>query len=172
VTWYEAYAFTQWLNEQVPSSPALLPQVEGGKVPENYVIRLPHECEWEKAARYPDGRLFPWGNEWDPTRLNWQESGIGRTSAVGMFPTGANPAHGAHDLSGNVWEWCLTERASNYESPAAENNDPAGEAWRVLRGGSWLVPVNRCRAAARGGGDPGGWLNHGGFRVVCARPPS
>ena len=161
VTWYEAYAFAQWLNTQVPSSPALLPQVEGGKVPENYVIRLLRECEWEKAARYPDGRLFPWGDEWDPTRLNWGESGIGRTSAVGMFPNGANPAHGAHDLSGNVWEWCLTEWGDQYESPAAENNDPAGAARRVARGGSWNNQDNNCRAAARDRNNP----NNRGFRV-------
>ncbi len=86
VTWYEAYAYTQWLDEQRRQGKLTLP----GEVPAHYVIRLPRECEWEKAARYPDGRLWPWGNTWDPTRLNWEGSEIGRTSAVGIFPNGAN----------------------------------------------------------------------------------
>ncbi len=139
-------------------------------MPENYVIRLARECEWEKAARCPDGRLFPWGDEFDAAKLNSRETGIGRTSAVGMFPTGVNPAHGAHDLSGNVWEWCLTEWADQYESPAAENNDPAGDARRVARGGSWVNDDFYCRAAARYWSDPSSRGLYWGFRVCVSVP--
>jgi formylglycine-generating enzyme required for sulfatase activity len=164
VTWYEAYAYTQWLNEQQITKPP--------DAPGNYVIRLPRECEWEKAARYPDGRLFPWGNEWNPTRLNGGESGIGRTSAVGIFPDGANPAHGACDLLGNVDEWCLTEWAGIYSSPEAENNNPQGNfISRCLRGGCWLYPRRSYfRAAARGGDHSGAGEGTWGFRVVLSVP--
>ncbi len=162
VTWYEAYAFAQWLNNQ--------PGVRPANMPAGYVIRLARECEWEKAARHPDGRFFPWGNEWDPARLNSSEGGIGRTSAVGLFPNGANPAHGAHDLCGNVWEWCLTQWQTEYQSPDKEGNDPGGAALRVLRGGSWDLYQFDARAASRSWLSPVDWADLGGFRVVCASP--
>ncbi len=168
VTWYEAYAYTQWLDEQRQRGKLVLPS----EIPAGYVIRLARECEWEKAARYPDGRLWPWGNTWDPTRLNWDGSDIGRTSAVGIFPNGANEAHGACDLIGNVWEWCLTQwAASQYQSPDAEQNDPNGGAGRCLRGGSWdnLDRLN-LRAAARFRSYPDVRSDYIGFRVVVSVP--
>lgn len=162
VSWYEAHAYIQWLNEQRIRFPV---------APENYVIRLPRECEWEKATRYPDSQLFPWGNEWDPSRLNWGECGIGRTSVVGMFLDGANSAHGACDLVGNVWEWCLTEWSGNYESPDAENNHQEGIGGRVARGGSWgNRGLQYLRAAVRDGVNPTDWSLDLGFRPVVSIP--
>lgn len=170
VSWYEAYACTQWLDELRRMKRLALPSA----VPANYVIRLARECEWEKAARFPDGRKFPWGNAWDPARLNSAKSGIwsgiGRTSAVGLFPQGANPVHGACDLSGNVWEWCLTAWAKQYQSPETEKNDPQGVSGRCARGGSWLDVGGNCRAAARLVGYLRDRFNVQGFRVVVSVP--
>ena len=169
VSWYEAYAFAMWLDELRQQGKLRLP--EG--VPGKYAIRLPRECEWEKAARYPDGRLFPWGSEWDAARLNSSESRLQRTTAVGLYPNGRNPALDVYDLSGNVWEWCLTAWRDEYEKPEAENNDPQGnDDRRGARGGSWYYYDNHARAAARLRGNPDLRFYYRGFRVVCSVPIS
>ncbi|MBN1563401.1 MAG: SUMF1/EgtB/PvdO family nonheme iron enzyme, partial [Anaerolineae bacterium] len=129
VTWYEAYAFTKWLNELVQQGRS----VGAGLQTRPYEVRLPTEAEWEKAARGPDGLIYPYGDKFDATKGSARETGIRRTSAVGIFPDGASP-YGVLDMSGNVWEWGLTKWRSSYDEP--EENDSAGTARRVLRGGS------------------------------------
>ncbi len=176
VSWYEAYAYAQWLAAL--TGPHLLPlslrergmKARGGEG--EYVIRLLRECEWEKAARYPDGRLWPWGNDWDEgRRVNWYGTGLGRTSKVGAFPDGANPAHGAQDMIGNVWEWCLTKWRGEYHSPGAEDNDPEGKAMRCARGGSWSGrDQGNLRAAARGWIAPDYGVYDQGFRLCVSVP--
>ena len=142
VTWYEAYAFTRWLNVRRQA----LRQPPVAELAGAWEIRLLTESEWEKAARYPDGRKYPWGDVFDSNKANVAETSIGRTSAVGIFPDGASQK-GIHDLSGNVWEWCLSAWADSYTFQ--ENNDPEGTPRRVLRGGSWLNLRPYARAASR-----------------------
>jgi len=163
VTWYEAYAFTQWLDALRRQGKVDLP----AEAPDGWIMRLPTEAEWEKAARYPDGRKFPWGDEPDTSRINSYECGIGRTSAVGIFPSGAGPIE-AYDLSGNAWEWCLSKWSIDYHFP--EDNHPEGSAARVLRGGSWSSNVRSVRCASRYWYFPDYWNVDPGFRVVCSAP--
>ncbi len=178
ITWYEALAYTRWLTERLREEAAQ--RLEAGVEDEaawtfwqglregRWVVTLPSEAEWEKAARGVDGRRYPWGDDPDPNRANYDETGIGTTSAVGCFPGGASPC-GVEEMSGNVWEWCRTKWEDSYENYRGDD-DLEGDALRVLRGGSFDLNPGGVRCAVRGRLDPDFHWNLYGFRLVVASP--
>jgi formylglycine-generating enzyme required for sulfatase activity len=151
VCWYEATAYCGWLAETT------------GKP-----YRLPGEAEWEKAARGTDGRIYPWGDEWQDGRCNSKEAQIGHTTLVGRFSPAGDSPYGAADMSGNVWEWCASGWADRHIFP--EDNTPDGDARRVLRGSAWGGSQSYVRAAYRFLNLPSLRLCNSGFRVI--RSPS
>lgn len=175
ISWHEAHAYTQWLNTLSSDGKLALPK----DTPENYIVRLPTEAEWEKAVRYPDDRQFPWGDEYVPGYANIDETArfggewvgpnfLGRTTAVGIYQNGVNPSLDVYDLSGNVWEWCLSQWSENYQFP--ENNNPGSDIDRVVRGGSWGGVVRGAHCASRRGISPNLGSTDWGFRIVYSVP--
>jgi toxoflavin biosynthesis protein ToxD len=150
VPFAQAAAFCRWL-----ASASGLP------------VRLPTEIEWEWAAGGPDHLEFPWGDEFDPCRANTFESGIGKTTPVGAFPTGAAPC-GAVDMAGNVEELTSSLYAP-YPGGYMVVDDllvlyPTG--YHVLRGGSCTLGGDAARTTRRHGPVPGQRFRYQGFRIL------
>ena len=133
ISWFEASAYVKWLSERTGNR-----------------YRLPTEAEWEKAARGNDGLTYPWGEHFDEKFCNSDESGLNRTSPVGIFPKGKSP-YGCFDMAGNVWEWCSDWYDDNYYANCSDRNPkgPSDDANRVVRGGSWIRNARYCRSADR-----------------------
>jgi len=90
--------------------------------------RLPSEIEWERAARGGQGQLFPWGQRFDPTKVNTREFGPGDTTEVGSFDLVSSPV-GAKDMGGLVFEWTQTNAEGVPQTRVVKSN-----SWRQLGG--------------------------------------
>ncbi|MDX2137608.1 MAG: SUMF1/EgtB/PvdO family nonheme iron enzyme [Chloroflexota bacterium] len=146
VSWYQAVAFCRWLSDKL-----------------GYEVTLPTERQWEKAARGTDGREYPYAGGFDATKGNTRETGIGQTSAVGIFAEGRSP-YDILDMSGNVWEWCLNKD----HEPDQIEIDNSGD-FRTLRGGScYFRGISRTVDGSIS--DPISCDSENGFRVVCVAP--
>lgn len=144
-------------------------------------VRLPSEAEWEYAARGPDSLIFPWGNEFDNTLLNYCDincgspgadssasDGYALTGPVGSYPEGASWV-GALDMAGNLWEW-TSGLPYDYPYRADDGREVDSEkdssSFRTLRGGAWIDSAFALRSANRNRHAPVDQATLFGFR--CA----
>ena len=136
--WHEAWAYAAWAGR-----------------------RLLSEAEWEKAARGPDGRIYPWGDTFDAGKCNTSEGKRGGTTPVGAYSPQGDSSYGCADMSGNVWEFTSTLYRPYPYMADDGREDPEGAGWRVSRGGSYYEGASSARGASRGSAVGRGFGNDG-----------
>lgn len=162
VSWYGAKAYCDWI---------------GGK--------LPTEAEWEYAAKGPQNKIYPWGNEFNGNLVNYRDStlnfdnlakdtsfsdGYALWAPVGSYPDGASWC-GALDMVGNVHEWVSDWYSADYYSISPKNNPkgPGNGTLKIGRGGSWYDSRWQVRCSYRKILTPSSARMHWiGFRCVLS----
>jgi formylglycine-generating enzyme required for sulfatase activity len=174
VSWYEAAAYAAWLGDvlaRARKGDQTLPEddrrlVEGLLAAGASAVRLPEDKEWLNAAG-GEGKgkgkdRYPWDPPEGPAtideeaikaRANTNESGIGGTSPVAMYPLGKSDPFKLMDLAGNVWEWTQSWYDKDKDS-------------FVLRGGSWCSNQDDARCVGRDWDFPHLSNHLIGFRLV------
>ena len=130
----DAEAFIEWLNQKT-----------GMK------YKLPTEAEWERSARGSDGRIYPWGNTFDPWRCNTAESVKKGTTPVGFYSPSGDSVCGAADMVGNVWEWTQSLFVQYPYIPNVNKGEGKAVGRYVVRGGAWYYTRKLARCSAREG---------------------
>jgi formylglycine-generating enzyme required for sulfatase activity len=166
VSWHDAVAYCQWL---------------AGMTGKPY--RLPTEAQWEKAARGPDGQIYPWGDGAPTSELCNYYRGygyVGGTTPVGQYSPQGDSYYGCVDMAGNVWEWTSSLWGADWSKPdfgypydphdGRENLEAGDDVLRVVRGGSFFDSGGGVRCASRYRYSPGYVDLYSGVRVALVSP--
>jgi formylglycine-generating enzyme required for sulfatase activity len=171
ITWYGAACYCDWLSLLEGLTPyynGIWHQTPAHNPYEAEGYRLPTEAEWEYAAKYDDGRTYPWGNAEPSCALsNFASCNDGWTSPVGSYPLGASKL-GLMDMAGNVWEW-VGDRYGDYSIDP--QTDPLGSSRNssvVRRGGCSIRGTQYLFSASRSWDRPDPIEQLVGFRLCSS----
>ena len=156
MTWHAAMAWCRWHQART-----------------GFAWRLPHELEWEKAARGTDGRWYPWGDAFDPswTRMLRSVDGKPGRCTVDSYPSDVSP-YGVRGMGGNVRDLCLNiwSKAPAPRHLTVYPPDAGDDGLRSTRGGSFFSQAHFCRAATRFAMPPDQGFASVGFRPCFSWP--
>jgi formylglycine-generating enzyme required for sulfatase activity len=150
----DANQFCQWVSKQIKNDESQQYEVKK-RIKNGWVVRLPTEAEWEKAARGSQDLEWPWGNIYQSHVANSEEEGFEDTTPVGIFTNGAS-AQGVYDMAGNVFEW--TQDCNRHDTIC------------VLKGGAWAFDYTNIRCAYRLIASSSNRTSYIGFRIVIGFP--
>ncbi len=141
-------------------------------------LRLMTEFEFQRAARGDTDRVYPWGDDWDRSKCNSNESQNASSLPVGSYPAGA--VNDIHDLAGNVWEW-TSSRYTKYDGykplkikagrETIEALAPFDPTMRVLVSGAYTNQGFACRVGVRMGAEKRQQTEALGFRCAADLVP-
>ena len=168
VSWNDAVAYCNWKSQVEGLMPCY--SGIGGNITCNFSAngyRLPTEAEWEYAARGGDNsRGYIYSGSNNVNEVGWYDG----NSGMKTHPVGQKKANemGLYDMTGNVLEWCWDWYDEDYysSSPSRDPYGPPSGSWRVFRGGSWNIGLERLRCTDRIGSGPGYSDYSFGFRCV------
>lgn len=161
VSWDDAQEFLQRLTDREQAA---------GRLPADWVYRLPTEAEWEYAARAGTTTAYFFGDDaGELGEYAWYGEIRGQTHEVGLKDP--NP-WGLYDMYGNVYEWCADWYGAYPIGDATDPTGPDDGSHGVLRGGSWLSDPQYCRSAYRCILAPGDRGLNFGFRVLAIQTVS
>ncbi|MBZ0318115.1 MAG: formylglycine-generating enzyme family protein [Anaerolineae bacterium] len=159
VAWYEAMAYCKWLS-----------------VISDHPFILPTEAQWEKAARGTDKRRWAFGDHWNASCADVKIGSTPNLEPKDCGIAGSESFFGCQDMVGQVWNWTLS-----IELPLPYIPDGSREALmpqdfkepRIIRGGSWLRPVEKAYTYHRESQFPlPDYYRHEiGFRLVTLQDP-
>lgn len=153
ISWTDAVAYASWLRAKIGRP-----------------VALPTEPQWEKAARGPNGLIYPWGNTFVASRANTLEGAASGPTPVKQYSPDGDSVYGIAGMCGNVWQWTNDVYAEDAYSALADGTvDPSGPAEgpeRVIRGGSWNMISEMARSAFRAAQNPAHRNALTGFRVA------
>jgi formylglycine-generating enzyme required for sulfatase activity len=190
VSWYDAAAYCNWLNEQegVPKDQWCYPEPnkdgnydEGMRMAPNYLqrtgYRLPTEAEWEYACRAGSEAAYSFGEPADLlAKYAWyMGNSPDQSRSVGTLRPNE---YGLFDMHGNVHEWTQSanEAVSKTEGGRIrdvkeDNTDIIHAVYRVLRGGSFVNDAVVVRSANPIRDAPIKRYNNVGFRPARTFTP-
>lgn len=167
IAYPDAVAFCEWLTESYRAR---------GWIGADEEVAIPTEPEWEKAARGTDGRVYPWGNQFEVERCNSIASGHGRLTPVGSYSPQGDSPYGARDMAGNACEWTssLWDRGrftSAYRYPydaddGREDEQAPDDVRRVVRGGAFYYLPDCVATTTRNRKLPALRQTAAGLRIV------
>jgi formylglycine-generating enzyme required for sulfatase activity/nucleoside phosphorylase len=180
VSWYDAIAYCQWLQTQLLAWPGVLSTPLSDLLRnEGWIITLPSEVEWEKAARGEQyDLLFPWGSTADEKKANYAKSKLNGTISLGCYESGKSP-YLIYDMGGNVSEWTRSNWGNQFSSPGflskycrddgREDMQASAAMLRVIRGGAYRYDETHMYCSSRFGVEPNQAHNFIGFRLAITR---